>query len=104
MTQLNINIDFEELTEAIMQSDMNMMMKSLAVTVLNAYMEVERDEFIQAQHYERNGQRLDYRNGYYERSFTLAVGKLRLKIPRTRSGSFPRTFLNNISAKIKPLS
>ncbi|GAA5422099.1 IS256 family transposase [Tetragenococcus halophilus] len=88
MTQLNININFEELTEAIMQSDMNMMMKSLAVTVLNAYMEVERDEFIQAQNYERNDQRLDYRNGYYERNFTLAVGKLRLKIPRTRSGEF----------------
>ncbi|KFN89177.1 transposase [Tetragenococcus muriaticus PMC-11-5] len=88
MTQLHINIDFEKLTEAIMQSDMNMMMKSLAVPVLNAYMEVERDEFIQAQNYERNDQRLDYRNGYYERNFILAVGKLRLKIPRTRSGEF----------------
>ncbi|MDN6244834.1 MAG: IS256 family transposase [Tetragenococcus koreensis] len=88
MTQLNFNINFEELTEAIMQSDMNMMMKSLAVTVFNAYMEVERDEFIQAKNYERNDHRLDYRNGYYERDFTLAVGKLRLKIPRTRSGEF----------------
>lgn len=88
MTQLNFNINFEELTEAILKSDMNSMMKSLAVIVMNAYMETERDEHIKAKQYERSEARLDSRNGYYSRGYTLSIGKLKLNVPRTRSGEF----------------
>nr|WP_321292069.1 IS256 family transposase [uncultured Trichococcus sp.] len=88
MTQLNININMEELTEAVLSSNINSMMKSMAVLVFNAYMEAERDEHIQASQYERNVSRTDYRNGYYERDFTLSIGRLTLKVPRTRSGEF----------------
>ncbi|WP_306486281.1 hypothetical protein [Abiotrophia sp.] len=42
MTYLNINLKLEELTEAVLNSDMNTLMKSLAITVFNAYMEEER--------------------------------------------------------------
>ena len=38
MTQLNINVDFEELASAILESNLNTAMKSIAVTVLNAYL------------------------------------------------------------------
>ena len=48
MTYLNINLKLEELTEAVLNSDMNTLMKSLAITVFNAYMEEERHQFIQA--------------------------------------------------------
>ncbi len=36
MTYLNINLKLEELTEAVLNSDMNTLMKSLAITVFNA--------------------------------------------------------------------
>lgn len=88
MANLNITLDLEELTEAVLSSDMTMMMKSLAVTVFNAYMEVERDRYIKAKNYERNDERIDQRNGYYERDYTLSVGTVKLKVPRTRSGEF----------------
>lgn len=88
MTQFNLNINTEEIIEAILNSDMNSLMKSLAVLVMNAYMEAERDEFIQAGKHQRRLSRTDYRNGYYERSFTIAVGTIDLKVPRTRSGEF----------------
>src|SRR5690625_7900451 len=38
--------------------------------------------------HERNDDRSDYRNGYYERDLILSVGKVKLKVPRTRSGEF----------------
>src|SRR5690625_747956 len=38
--------------------------------------------------HERSEDRQDYRNGYYERDLTLNVGKVTLKVPRTRSGEF----------------
>lgn len=88
MAYLNINLNLDELTEAIMQSDMNALMKSLAVTVFNAYMEVERDHHIKAANYERTPDRLDQRNGYYQRDYMLNVGKVPLRVPRTRSGEF----------------
>jgi len=88
MAQVNITLDLEELTEAIFESDMNAMMKSMAVAVLNAYMEIERDHYINATPYERTHKRKDQRNGYYERDYTLNVGTVKLKVPRTRTGEF----------------
>jgi transposase-like protein len=78
----------DELTEAVLNSNLDTTMKSLAVVIFNAYMEAERDEHIQADYYERNGERADYRNGYYEREYTMSIGKINLKVPRTRSGEF----------------
>lgn len=91
MTQLHFNIDFEELTEAVLESNLSNVMKSLAVLVFNAYMEAEREAYIQAKQYERSTKRQDYRNGYYERDYTLSIGKISLRVPRTRSGEFSTT-------------
>lgn len=77
-----------ELTEAILNSDLDGAMKGLTVAVFNAYMEAERNEFIRADNYERNAGRTDYRNGYYERDYMMSIGNLHLKVPRTRSGEF----------------
>lgn len=71
-----------------MESELNVIVKSSLVLVLNEYMEMERDQFIQADSHQRISTRQDYRNGYYEREFTMASGKIRLKVPRTRSGEF----------------
>src|SRR5690625_6998856 len=51
-------------------------------------MEKERDKYMENQSYERNPDRHDYRNGYYERDYTLNIGRVKLKVPRTRSGLF----------------
>jgi transposase-like protein len=88
MTQINFTLDFEKLKDAVMASELNVIVKSSLVLVLNEYMEKERDQFIQADSHQRTSSRQDYRNGYYERDFTMAAGKIRLKVPRTRSGEF----------------
>ncbi|WP_239701669.1 IS256 family transposase [Mammaliicoccus sp. D-M17] len=88
MTQLNINVDFEELASAIFESNLNTAMKSIAVSVLNAYMEMERDQYVKADFKQKNPKRIAQRNGYYERDFMMPVGKIHLKVPRTRDGEF----------------
>lgn len=88
MTQLNINVDFEELASAIFESNLNTAMKSIAVSVLNAYMEMERDQYVNADFKQKNPQRIAQRNGYYERDFMMPIGKIHLKVPRTRDGKF----------------
>lgn len=88
MTQLNFTLDFEKLKEDVMKSSLNDVLKSMIVIVLNQYMEMERDKYMQNTSHERDPERQDYRNGYYERDFVLNIGKVKLKVPRTRSGNF----------------
>lgn len=88
MTQINFTIDANQFLEEVLQSDLNTATKGIITALLNQVMEVERDTFIQASAYERNDQRSDYRNGYYDREYVIKPGKIKLKVPRTRSGEF----------------
>ncbi|WHY91654.1 IS256 family transposase [Neobacillus cucumis] len=88
MTQLQFNLNMDVFKESVMNSNIDMVIKSAIVLVLNEFMEKERDEFLQAASYERSADRRDYRNGYYERELTMSIGKLKLKVPRTRNGEF----------------
>ena len=84
-----------------MNSNIETVVKSAIVLVLNEYMEKERDEYLQAAAYERSDERRDYRNGYYERELTMSIGKIKLKVPRTRNGEFSPQFLKNMLVVIR---
>jgi putative transposase len=80
-----------------MNSDLNAVVKASVVLVLNSVMEKERDDYLQAGTYERTSDRRDYRNGYYERELLLSIGKISLKVPRTRNGEFSPTIFEKYS-------
>ncbi|WP_153124556.1 IS256 family transposase [Peribacillus tepidiphilus] len=88
MTQLQFNLNMDLLKDSVMNSNIDAVVKSTIVLVLNEYMEQERDEYLQAEAYERNVNRRDYRNGYYERDLVMSIGKINLRVPRTRNGDF----------------
>jgi putative transposase len=91
MTQLQFNLNVDVLKEAIVNSNLDMVIKSAIVLVLNEFMEKERDDYLNAAPYERAVERRDYRNGYYERDLLMSIGKISLKVPRTRNGEFSTT-------------
>src|SRR5699024_11421238 len=66
-------------------SELGDVTKSMLVLLLNDYMEKERDGYMGDYAYERSDDRHDYRNGYYDRPYFLSIGKIDLKVPRTRS-------------------
>lgn len=88
MTQLNFNLDMDKLTAEILESNLDSTVKGLTIAVFNAYMEAERDAHVQAKSRERSESRKDMRNGYYERDYVMPIGRMSLKVPRTRSGEF----------------
>lgn len=88
MTQINFTLDFEKLKEELVKSGLNEVSKSMLVIILNDYMERERDEYMENKPYDRSSNRHDYRNGYYERDYFLTIGKVKLKVPRTRYENF----------------
>ncbi|HWL24279.1 MAG TPA: IS256 family transposase [Ureibacillus sp.] len=91
MTQLQFNLDMDVLKDSILNSNIDAVIKSAIVLVLNEFMEKERNEYLNVAAYERSSERRDYRNGYYERELIMSIGKLTLKVPRTRSGEFSTT-------------
>lgn len=91
MTQLQFNLDMDLLKESIINSNIDTVIKSAIVLVLNEFMEKERDDYLQVDAYERSTDRRDYRNGYYERELTMSIGKIKLTVPRTRNGEFSST-------------
>nr|WP_259545660.1 IS256 family transposase [Heyndrickxia oleronia] len=91
MTQVQFNLNLDVLKEAIVNSNLDMVIKSAVVLVLNEFMEKERDDYLKAAPYERVVERRDYRNGYYERDLMMSIGTLTLKVPRTRNGEFSTT-------------
>ncbi|KHF40127.1 IS256 family transposase [Halalkalibacter okhensis] len=88
MTQIQFNLDIDVLKESVMNSNIDAVVKSSIVLVLNEIMEKERDDYLKAAAYERSSERRDYRNGYYERELVISNGKISLRVPRTREGGF----------------
>jgi putative transposase len=56
-------------------------------------MELEVEEHVGADRYERSPERTTYRNGYRPRSWETRVGELGLRIPKVRQGTYFPSFL-----------
>src|SRR5437763_2223568 len=68
-------------------------LRSVAEAVLQILMEADVEGLIGAGRHERTGDRLNYRNGYRERSLDTPLGSLQLSIPELRLGSYFPPFL-----------
>ena len=68
-------------------------LSSLVEAVLGRLMEYEVSNQLGAGRHERTGERNGYRNGYRERMLNTRLGRLDLRIPKLRSGTYFPSFL-----------
>jgi transposase-like protein len=68
-------------------------LRTVAEAVLQILMEADVEGLIGASRHERTGDRLNYRNGYRDRSLDTRLGSLQLRIPKLRQGSYFPPFL-----------
>jgi putative transposase len=68
-------------------------LRTVAETVLQMLMEADVEGLIGAGRHERSAERLNWRNGYRERSLDTRLGSLNLNIPKLRQGSYFPPFL-----------
>src|ERR1043165_2074833 len=81
-----ITVDKAEMKDVLMeQKDFLVPMVQEAV---QAILEVEMEECLQAGKHERSDQRLGYRSGYYRRRLITRVGTMVLRVPQDRAGHF----------------
>jgi transposase-like protein len=56
--------------------------------IMNNAMKAERDQYLQANKYERTEERLGYANGYKPKTIKSRIGEVTLDIPQVREGGF----------------
>src|SRR5207248_2644962 len=78
-------------------------LRAVAEAVLQLLMEADVEGLIGAGRYERNGERITWRNGYRERALDTRLGSLQLRIPKLRQGSYFPPFLEARKASEKAL-
>ena len=88
MTQYQITLNEELLHQLFIGDSRDAGIAALLETVLNQVLRAQSIEQLGADKYERNEERTGQRNGFYERSLSTRVGKLTLRVPRHRDGSF----------------
>ena len=75
------------LAELLQKSGDGDFLRAVAEAVLQFLMEADVEGLIGAGH-ESSAERLNYRNGYRERSLDTRLGSLQLRIPKLRQGSY----------------
>lgn len=81
------------LVELLQKSGDEDFLKSVTESVLQILMEADVEGLIGAGRHERSGDRLNYRNGYRDRTLATRLGTLQLRIPKLRQGSYFPPFL-----------
>jgi putative transposase len=77
----------EELLEQIAQEGLEVL-PELIRTIINAAMQIERQNHLNAAPYERTAERQGYANGYKHKTMTTRVGKITFDVPQVREGDF----------------
>ena len=68
-------------------------LRAVAEAVLQLLMEADVEGLIGAARHERSPERLNYRNGYRDRTLDTRLGSLQLRVPKLRQGSYFPPFL-----------
>ena len=67
---------------------MSVLVRKTVEDTLNAFLEQEAQDLVNAGRYARTSQRKGYRSGHYERNFTTMVGDLTLQVPKLKGLTF----------------
>ncbi len=77
-----------QLNEAAIKGELKNLVKNSVEETLNALLDHEADELVDAQRYERSDNRKGYRSGHYDRNFTTTAGDVTLHVPKLKGVQF----------------
>ena len=77
-----------QLNEDLIKHDLKDLVRSSVEETLNALLDKEADELVNAQKYERSAERQGYRSGHYKRNFQTTAGEVKLNVPKLKGVPF----------------
>jgi len=76
------------INEGVVKEELGELVRQSVEDTLNAMLDAEAERLCNAQKHERSPERTDCRAGYYQRGFETKAGKVKLKVPKLRYGTF----------------
>jgi putative transposase len=76
-----------ELMEQVAEQGLEILPELIRI-VVNAAMQAERSEYLQAEHYQHTPERMGYANGYKPKTMHTRVGDITFAVPQVREGGF----------------
>ncbi len=77
-----------QLNEDLIKHGLKDLVRSSVEETLNALLDKEADELVNAQKYERSRGRQGYRSGHYKRNFQTTAGEVELNVPKLKGVPF----------------
>lgn len=77
-----------QLNEQLIKTELKELVRSSVEDTLNALLDKEADELLNASKYERNASRQGYRSGHYQRNLTTTSGDVTLNVPKLKGVPF----------------
>ena len=77
-----------QLNEDLIKNNLKDLVRNSVEETLNALLDHEADELVNADRYERTGDRQGYRSGHYDRNFTTTSGDVTLHVPKLKGIQF----------------
>lgn len=77
-----------QLNEDLIKHDLKDLVRSSVEETLNALLDKEADELVNAQKYERSAERQGYRSGHYKRNFQTTASEVKLNVPKLKGVPF----------------
>ncbi|SMC80029.1 Transposase, Mutator family, partial [Oscillospiraceae bacterium] len=73
-----------QLNEDLIKNNLKDLVRDSVEETLNALLDHEADELINAEKYERTDGRQGYRSGHYDRNFSTTSGDVTLHVPKLK--------------------
>ena len=77
-----------QLNEDLIKHDLKDLVRNSVEETLNALLDKEADELVNAEKYERSSNRQGYRSGHYKRNLHTTAGEVELKVPKLKGVPF----------------
>ena len=77
-----------QLNEDLTKHDLKDLVRNSVEETLNALLDKEADELVNAEKYERSSDRQGYRSGHYKRNLHTTAGEVELKVPKLKGIPF----------------
>ncbi|SHO48703.1 IS256 family transposase [Anaerocolumna xylanovorans] len=77
-----------QLNQELIHNELKDLVRNSVEETLNALLDHEADELVNADKYERSGERKGYRSEHYSRNFQTTAGEVKLKMPKLKGVPF----------------
>ena len=77
-----------QLNEELIKTELKDLVRSSVEETLNALLDKEADELVNAAKYERSANRQGYRSGHYQRKLLTTSGEVKLNVPKLKGIPF----------------